>query len=199
MYCIALCYDTIRCVKLCHVTLYCNALHCVVLRCVSSGVRFVSLRYCITLYCIVLSCAALPCIMLRYVMLRCIALQCFLLIFISTRFVWSSIFSSFFTAQISTSASQALSSVTTMPRVLTRQALSVVFASQVTQEMVQSAMVRYRDYIGVALNDNILISVGVVFYYIFLSHMPIKGQTNRMCDFSARCYFACSAFQQNLV
>lgn len=51
--------------------------------------------------------------------------------------------SSFFTAQISTSASQELPGVISIARVSTLQALSVVFVGQVTQEMVLFVTVGY--------------------------------------------------------
>lgn len=53
--------------------------------------------------------------------------------------------SSFFTAQISTSASQELPGVISIARVSTLQALSVVFVGQVTQEMVLFVTVGYND------------------------------------------------------
>lgn len=52
---------------------------------------------------------------------------------------------SFFTAQISTSASQELLGVISIARVSTLQALSVVFVGQVTQEMVLFVTVGYND------------------------------------------------------
>lgn len=53
--------------------------------------------------------------------------------------------SSFFTSQISTSASQELPGVISIARVSTLQALSVVFVGQVTQEMVLFVTVGYND------------------------------------------------------
>lgn len=53
--------------------------------------------------------------------------------------------SSFFIAQISTSASQELPGVISIARVSTLQALSVVFVGQVTQEMVLFVTVGYND------------------------------------------------------